>query len=184
MAELQQLAGVFMLHVPLALAGHLGDPVLSSQIVDRSQITANEVMRNLRAGAIEAIMRDYPRVAYSLEGAQREQGDAMSALIPLFGVSLFIIYALLAVPLRSYSQPLIIMSVIPFAMAGAILGHLFMMSLGLLSALAMMSVTGFIAAAGVVVNSSLVLVHNVNERRATGKSIGDAAREAAVNSSK
>ncbi len=148
--------------------------------VDRSQITANEVMRNLRAGAIEAIMRDYPRVAYSLEGAQREQGDAISALIPLFGVSLFIIYALLAVPLRSYSQPLIIMSVIPFAMVGAILGHLFMMSLGLLSGLAMMSVTGFIAAAGVVVNSSLVLVHNVNERRSRGKSIRDAAREATV----
>lgn len=148
--------------------------------VDRAQITANEVMGNLRAGAIETIMRDYPRVAYRLEGAQREQGEAMSALIPLFGISLFIIYALLAVPLRSYSQPLIIMSVIPFALVGAILGHLLMMRLGLLSGLAMMSVTGFIAAAGVVVNSSLVLVHNVNDRRAKGQSIREAAREAAV----
>jgi multidrug efflux pump subunit AcrB len=148
--------------------------------VDRTQITANEVVANLRSGAIQAIMRDHPRVAYSLEGAQREQGEAISGLIPLFGVSLFIIYTLLAVPLRSYSQPLVIMSVIPFALVGAIAGHLIMKSFGLLSGLAMMSVMGFIAASGVVVNSSLVLVHNVNERRAKGESIRDAARDGAV----
>ncbi len=127
-----------------------------------------------------AIMRDHPRVDYSLEGSQRQQGDAMASLIPKFAVAIFVIYALLAVPLRSYSQPLIIMSVIPFALVGAIAGHLLMKSFGLLTGLAMMSVMGFIAASGVVVNSSLVLVHTVNDYRARGRTIRDAARDAAV----
>ena len=73
-----------------------------------------------------AIMQDHPRVTYSLEGSQREQSEAMSSVVPLFGVALFVIYALIAVPLRSYSQPLIIMGVIPFAFVGAIQGHMFM----------------------------------------------------------
>ena len=148
--------------------------------VDRSQVTANEVLAIIGAGPMQAILRDHPRVDYSLEGSQRQQGDAMASLIPRFAVAVFIIYALLAVPLRSYSQPLIIMSVIPFALVGAIAGHLLMKSFGLLTGLAMMSILGFIAASGVVVNSSLVLVHSVNEYRARGRSIRDAASDAAV----
>ncbi|MEE8474288.1 MAG: efflux RND transporter permease subunit, partial [Myxococcota bacterium] len=148
--------------------------------VDRTQITANEVLASLRAGSIQAIMRDHPRVAYSLEGAQREQGEAMTSLVPLFATALFVIYALLAVPLRSYTQPLIIMSVIPFALVGAVYGHLIMKGFGLVSGLAMMSVMGFIAASGVVVNSSLILVYSVNERRMEGASVRRAVIESAV----
>ena len=92
----------------------------------------------------------------------------MASLVPLFGLALFIIFSLLAIPLKSYSQPFVIMSVIPFAFVGAIWGHLIMKSFGLVAGLAMMSVLGFIAASGVVVNSSLVLVHNLNERKNNG----------------
>ncbi len=148
--------------------------------VDRSQVTANEVLAQLNQGQIQAIMRDHPLVDYSLEGAQAEQGEAMASLVPLFGLALFIVYSLLAIPLRSYLQPFIIMSVIPFAFVGAIWGHLIMKGAGLLSGLAMMSVMGFIAASGVVVNSSLVLVHRVNALRAEGASMHDAVIEAAV----
>jgi multidrug efflux pump subunit AcrB len=148
--------------------------------VDRTKITANEVMAALRQEPIQEIVRDHPTVTTSLEGSQREQGEAMSRLLPLFAVALFVIYALLAIPLYSYSQPLIIMSVIPFAFVGAILGHLLMKSLGLLSGLAMMSVMGFIAASGVVVNSSLVLVHYVNGRRSEGATTRDATLEASL----
>lgn len=148
--------------------------------VDRAQITANEVIADLRAGAIQEIMKDYPRIAYSLEGEQAEQGDAIGSLVPMFGIALFIIFALLAVPLRSYSQPLIIMSVIPFAFVGAIWGHVIMKFFGLVSGLAMPSAMGFIAASGVVVNSSLVLVHNVNERRKQGEHFHDAVLHAAA----
>ncbi|MCB1643808.1 MAG: efflux RND transporter permease subunit [Pseudomonadales bacterium] len=148
--------------------------------VDRTQITANEVLSDLRAGAIQEIMQDYPRVSYSLEGEQREQGDAVASLVPTFGIALFVIFALLAIPLRSYSQPLIIMSVIPFAFVGAIWGHQIMKLAGMVSGLAMMSVMGFIAASGVVINSSLVLVHNVNERREKGEHMYQAVMHAAV----
>lgn len=148
--------------------------------VDRSQITANEVLSDLGAGQIQEIMRDHPRVSYSLEGEQAEQAQALGSLIPMFGIAMFVVYALLAVPLRSYWQPVIIMSVIPFAFVGAIWGHWIMQGLGLVSGLAMMSVMGFIAASGVVINSSLVLVHNVNERREEGESMEDAVEHAAV----
>jgi multidrug efflux pump subunit AcrB len=86
-----------------------------------------------------------------------------------------VIYALLAVPLRSYGQPLIIMAVIPFGLVGAIGGHLLMRM-----DLSMMSVFGVVALSGVVVNSSLVLVHYVNQRYGTGDSLESAVREAGV----
>ena len=98
----------------------------------------------------------------------------------MFIVAMFVIYALLATPLGSYVQPLIIMSVIPFAFVGAIWGHLIMQSFGMVSGIAMMSVMGFIAASGVVVNSSLVLVHNVNRRRSDGEAMLEAVVHAAV----
>ena len=148
--------------------------------VDRTQITANEVIADLQAGALDEIMQDHPRVTTRLEGAQREQSEAMSSLLPTFGLALFVIYALLAIPLRSYLQPFIIMSVLPFAFVGAIWGHIFMKTFGLVSGLAMMSVVGIIAASGVVVNSSLVLVHSVNGRREQGLSIRRSAQESAV----
>lgn len=148
--------------------------------VDRAQITANEVIADLRAGAIKEILQDYPRIGYSLEGEQAEQGEAIGSLVPMFGIALFVIFALLAVPLRSYSQPLVIMSVIPFAFVGAIWGHVIMKSFGLVAGLAMPSIMGFIAASGVVVNSSLVLVHNINERRKASEHFYDAVLHAAV----
>jgi multidrug efflux pump subunit AcrB len=148
--------------------------------VDRTRITANEVIADLRSGPIQAIMADHPRVSYTLEGQQADQAEIAARLLPLFGMALFIIYALLAIPLKSYSQPLIIMSVIPFAFVGAVWGHLLMKSFGYVSGLAMMSILGFTAAAGVVVNSSLVLVHSVNARRADGYSLDQIVLEAAV----
>ncbi|MCX2979575.1 efflux RND transporter permease subunit [Halieaceae bacterium IMCC14734] len=147
--------------------------------VDRSQITANEVIADLGAGFIEEIMREYPRITYSLEGEQAEQGEAIGKLVPMFGIALFVIFALLAVPLRSYVQPLIIMSVIPFAFVGAIWGHVIMKNFGLVAGLAMPSIMGFIAASGVVVNSSLVLVHQINQSRKQGVHFHDAVLMAA-----
>ena len=148
--------------------------------VDRTLITANEVLARFSDGPIQEIMRDYPRVTYSLEGSQREQSESAARLVPLFILALFVIYSLLAVPLKSYTQPLIIMSVIPFAFVGGVWGHLLMKGAGLLSSMAIMSVMGFIAASGVVVNSSLVLVHGINARLKDGLSVRDAVIEAAV----
>jgi multidrug efflux pump subunit AcrB len=142
--------------------------------IDRSLISEGEVLRNLGAGALPAILSDYPGMTVSLEGQQREQRRTAAGLVRWYPVALFLIYALLAVPLRSYLQPLLIMSVIPFGVVGAIVGHLLMGR-----DLSMMSVMGIIALSGVVVNSSLVLVHYVNTRRADGLSFGEAVVDAA-----
>ena len=82
---------------------------------------------------------------------------------------------LLAVPLKSYVQPLIIMSVIPFGAVGAILGHLIMGW-----DVVFFSVLGIVALSGVVVNASLVLVHYVNTQRDKGLSVLDSVREAGM----
>jgi multidrug efflux pump subunit AcrB len=143
--------------------------------VDLSRANANEVVADLRSSALPEILRDYPGMTYSLEGEQREQQQTLATLGRFYVIALFGIYALLAVPLRSYGQPLIIMSVIPFGLVGAVAGHLIMGY-----QLSIMSMIGVVALSGVVVNSSLVLVDYINRRRASGISLVEAVREAAV----
>jgi len=143
--------------------------------VDPAQATANQVLGELRRDFLPALVAAHPGLSYGLAGEQREQQKTLGGLRRDFGLALFLIYLLLAVPLRSYGQPLLIMAVIPFGLVGAIVGHLLM---GL--DLSMMSVFGVVALSGVVVNSSLVLVHHVNRRRRDGLAVHDAAREAGV----
>ena len=90
-------------------------------------------------------------------------------------MALLAIFALLAIPLRSYLQPLIIMSVIPFGIVGAVAGHMIMRQ-----TISFSSVMGIVALSGVVVNASLVLVDTVNRQRAAGKSLRDAVELAAA----
>ncbi len=143
--------------------------------VDRSVITEGEALAALREGPLPEILSDYPGMSLALEGGQREQRRTAAGLFRWYPVALFAIYALLAVPLRSYFQPLLIMSVIPFGLVGAFGGHLLMGR-----DLSMMSVIGIIALSGVVVNASLVLVHFVNGRREEGMPIGQAVRQASI----
>jgi multidrug efflux pump subunit AcrB len=148
--------------------------------VDRTVTTANDVLADLQAVSLPEILGDYPSVSYSLEGEQREQRRAFSGLLSAYVLALLMIYGLLAVPLRSYTQPLVIMSVIPFGLVGAIGGHILMLWLGQLRGLSFFSVVGIVAASGVVVNASLVLVYNVNTQRAEGKTVRDAVVAAGV----
>ena len=148
--------------------------------VDRTQITADEVVGDLSRSYFPVIRAEHPRVSLSLEGEQRQSGEYLVSLVFPFLIALFAIYALLAIPLRSYVKPFIIMSVIPFAFIGAIWGHQIMKLAGLVSGLAMMSILGMIAAAGVVVNSSLILVYAINQRRDAGSSMADAVVDAAT----
>ena len=106
------------------------------------------------------MISDYPGLRYSYEGEQRERSDSFSSLGRGFLVAMFAIYALLAIPFRSYSQPLVIMVAIPFGMIGAVWGHVLMgLDLGLLS------MFGIVALSGVVVNDSLILLSFYNELR-------------------
>ncbi|MCP4905401.1 MAG: efflux RND transporter permease subunit [bacterium] len=120
-------------------------------------------------------LADHPGLSYGLEGEPRELQEGIEALARSHAVALFLIYALLAIPLRSYAQPLIIMAVIAFWLVGAIVGHLLMRL-----DFSMMSLFGVVALSGVVVNSSLVLVDSVNRRRVEGAPLLDALRAAGV----
>ncbi len=147
--------------------------------VDLTRANANEVLASLERDFLPGLMAETRGLTYSLEGEQREQMKTLSALVRNYGFALFLIYALLAVPLRSYSQPLIIMAVIPFGIVGAIGGHLLMSPfVEAVRQLSMMSVFGVVALSGVVVNSSLVLVHYINQRRAAGFPLFEAIRNA------
>ena len=94
-------------------------------------------------------------------------------LVQAFGVSMVLIYVLLAIPLKSYWKPVVIMSVIPFGVVGAALGHL-VMDLPL----SMLSFFGLLALSGIVVNDSLVLLTRYNALRAEGLEVRDAFIEA------
>jgi multidrug efflux pump subunit AcrB len=144
--------------------------------VDEEITTGGSALGLLRERSLPGILADYPGMSFSLQGEQREQNKAFGGLLRgLFG-ALVVIYALLAVPLRSYFQPLIIMSVIPFGIMGAVAGHL----LEQITTLSFMSVIGMAALAGVVVNSSLVLVDFINRRRAEGVPFREAVEMAGV----
>jgi multidrug efflux pump subunit AcrB len=117
----------------------------------------------------------YPNVTISLEGEAKEQRESFGSLGLGLAFVLFVIYALLAIPFRSYWQPLVVMSVIPFGVIGAIAGHWIM---GM--PLTIMSLMGMLALTGVVVNDSLVLVDYINRTQAQGDTLQQAVRDAGV----
>jgi multidrug efflux pump subunit AcrB len=141
--------------------------------VDESQANANELLADITKNVLPPLLADYPGVSYSLEGEQRDQSEALSSLRTGFMLALLIIYALLAIPFRSYIQPVLVMGVIPFGIVGAIWGHIIM---GI--PLTILSFFGIVALTGVVVNDSLVMVDFINRLRAKGWSIREAIREA------
>ena len=154
--------------------------------VDRRRVVTVSADVNKETTNLESIKRDllaflseieprFPDVRYSLEGEAREQQESFGSLRLGLAFVLFIIYALLAIPFKSYGQPLIVMSVLPFGVVGAILGH---MLLGL--NLSIFSLMGMLALLGVVVNDSLILVDYVNRRRAEGRPTIEAVRIAGV----
>lgn len=154
--------------------------------VDRNRTINVTADVNKETADVEAIKRDlsdflaaavpaYAGVSFTLEGEAREQRESFGSLGYGLMFVLFMIYALLAIPFRSYLQPLIVMSVIPFGAAGAMLGHILM---GM--NLTIMSMMGMLALTGVVVNDSLVLVDYINKRRAEGMPLMEAVSTAGV----
>ena len=119
------------------------------------------------------LAQKHPDVRIELGGASQEEDELTQRMVLTTTLALFGIYALMAIPLKSYLQPLIIMGVIPFGMIGALIGHIIV---GIpFSAL---SVYGIIALAGVVVNDSIILVDFVNKSVADGMDIVEAAVKA------
>ena len=141
--------------------------------VDPAVVTANEVVGDLQANVLPELLAGYPGINSSFAGEQQEQRQTFEGLFEALGVALIVIYALLAIPFRSYLQPMIVMSAIPFGLIGAVMGH-FVVGINL----TMLSLLGLIALTGVVVNDSLVMVDFINRRVAVGMKVQDAIRDA------
>ena len=122
---------------------------------------------------LDELVQQYPGVSHSLEGEAKEQRESFGSLAWALVFVFFIIYGLLAIPFKSYLQPLIVMSVIPFGMIGAVIGHWIM---GM--ELTIMSLLGMLALIGVVVNDSLVLVDFINKKRSEGGDLLEAVKMA------
>ncbi|QTN32365.1 efflux RND transporter permease subunit [Akkermansiaceae bacterium] len=133
-------------------------------------VNANEVVAAFTEKILSEIPRRFPGVRATFEGEQKDQNDSVREIGIGFLASLVGMYVLIAIPLRSYLQPLIIMSVIPFGLVGAIWGHAL---LGM--SLSIMSMCGLVALAGVVVNDSLVMVDYVNRHRGESATLREAA---------
>lgn len=143
--------------------------------VDNKVANAEEILLDLSKTILRKLVRDYPGLTYNLEGEGKERKESMGSMRTGFLMALFLIYTLLAIPFRSYLQPFIIMSAIPFGFVGAIAGHLIM---GF--DLSMLSLFGIVALTGVVVNDSLLLIAFINEKRREGLDIYTAVTEAAM----
>ena len=134
---------------------------------------ANQARRNLENNMLSEFGELYPGIKYEFYGEQKDQAQSMEELQTSSLFALLVVFVLMAIPLGSYIQPGIVMSVIPFGIVGAIIGHILMGA-----NISIMSMCGIVALSGVVVNDSLVLVDYVNRHRIRGKSIVDAAWEA------
>ncbi len=141
--------------------------------VDSHTANAEEVVAEIKLAALPKLMADYPGLSYDMEGEDKNRRESMESMFKGFKLVLIVIFALLAIPFRSYSQPLLVMVAIPFGIVGAILGH-FIMGYDL----SILSMFGIVALTGVVVNDSLLLIDFTNRVRRKGKSSLDAIMEA------
>jgi multidrug efflux pump subunit AcrB len=137
--------------------------------VDAEQVEPNKIVDEIEENYIPELLRKYPLVKSELTGSIKDERDDMASKLRDFVITMMVIFSLLAIPLRSYSQAAMIMVVIPFGIIGSVLGHLMLgMNLNALS------VMGIFAAVGVVVNDSLVMVDYVNQARKRGEQLKDA----------
>ena len=143
--------------------------------VDSTVTTSGKVMEDLKAGYLANIEKQYSGVKWGASGSQKDRGELIDAMIRGFILAIMGIYALLAISFRSYLQPFMVLSAIPFGLIGAIIGH---MMLGL--DISLLSLSGMIAVSGVVVNDNLVLVDYINRAVHKGESVASAIRTAGV----
>ena len=150
--------------------------VYISADVDKDIASATELVSTLKTTVARELQANYPGLSLHFAGEAEQQAETQSSMIQVFCVAMLMIYILLAIPLKSYIQPILIMTAIPFGIVGAMLGHWINdLSLGILS------LNGIIALSGVVVNDSLLLVSRFNTLRAEGLGLHEAISGACRN---
>ncbi len=140
---------------------------VTANVQPRSRV--EQLSAELRTSALPELQAAYPGLSFSFEGRQADLRESVGSLIQGLLLALLALYGLLAVPFRSYVQPMIIMACIPFGLVGTVLGHLLMGY-----SLSLMSLFGIVALSGVVINDSLVLIHFANRLRRQGMSVLEA----------
>ena len=143
-----------------------------SASLDTSVASAGQANGIISARVLPALQEAHPGLIVELGGEQRQQGDAQTALSTALGIARFVIYALLALVFRSYTQPIVVMFAIPLGLVGAITGHYI---IGI--PLTILSIFGIIGLAGVVINNSLVMVDVYNEKIRAGTPVQEAVVE-------
>jgi len=134
-----------------------------------------QVITAVREEALPDLRRDFPGITWTFEGSDAEMRRATTTLWGYFGLALAVIYSLLAIAFRDYLQPLIVLVAIPFGIVGAVMGHIW---LGY--DISLVSLMGFIALSGVVINDSLIMIDYANRRRKQNASPFDAISQAGV----
>jgi multidrug efflux pump subunit AcrB len=143
--------------------------------IEEGKANAQEIMGAINQKILPKLKARVPDISLGASGRQRDFNEFLDFLKTGFSLALLIMFVLIAIPLRSYLQPaLVVMTAIPFGFTGAVLGHLLM---GM--ELSLVSMMGLVALAGVVVNDSLVLVTAANKFKASGMSAIEAAGAAA-----
>ena len=135
----------------------------------------NLVLDKLQTDVLPALLRDYPGLSYTFEGRQAHMRDALQSFLYSSTLALILIYVLLAVPFRSYLQPAIVMTSIPFGVVGAVIGHMIMGY-----SISIISIMGIIALGGVVVNDSLIMIDYANTKRREGHNAVEAICQAGI----
>jgi multidrug efflux pump subunit AcrB len=147
--------------------------VYISADVDKDIISSTELVAQLQQSVVPTLQRQFTDLSIAFAGEAEQQAETQTSMGQMFVLALLIIYILLAIPLRSYIQPILIMTAIPFGVVGAILGHwLNDLALGILS------LNGIIALSGVVVNDSLLLVSRFNDLKPDADHLKEAISDA------
>jgi multidrug efflux pump subunit AcrB len=147
--------------------------VYLSADVDKERMSSTELVELLKKDVAPQLEKAYPGLDIHFAGEAEEQAETQHSMVQMFLLAMLIIYSLLAVPLKSWMQPVLIMTAIPFGVVGAILGHWL---LGM--PLSILSFNGIIALSGVVVNDSLLLVSRFNELHPDADHYNEAISEA------
>ncbi|MBE0535110.1 MAG: efflux RND transporter permease subunit [Phycisphaerae bacterium] len=149
--------------------------------VDETVANADEINANLQKELLPALQSQYPELKWRFAGEQRERSESFGALKTAFPIALLAIFGLLAVQFRSYIQPLIVMSAIPFGIVGAVLGHVILgWVMGTTYNIGFLSLFGIVALSGVVVNDSLIMIDLINHERRAGIALQEVVRDSAT----
>ena len=144
--------------------------------INEDVANAREIVEDLKKNYLDTLVNRFPGVTYDLEGQAKRTEESLDSLKLGFSLAAMVIFLLLASQFRSYIQPVIIMTAIPFGLIGAIIGHYFM-NLDI----TMISIFGIVALSGIVVNDSLILIDFINSKVRKGSRVLDAVIEAGQN---